>query len=317
MYKNLFIILAVLGLIACGGEQPAQISSAQSQPAQGQTVQTAPPEGNLPVVDNSSEESYKKSMQRVLESVPKEREEDFNVAHAMLIVEGSHMADEDATQEECLQYGAKIAAQVCNGKNYKQIIAYVDDMMNNTLKENLKETVKILQKNRHAMQDAQYAEPTLAKIKLSDLKLGMSELTVNVKNGTQEMLEGLIVIGIKDEKNSPVSTVRAFVLNYDEDPIAPNQTRASQIKLNSEMGWEPAQKERAEDFMWVILRADTPNTPKGERIIVNEQFAELFDEFKYFRTVYAELSDGQGQWRKIFNTENVVKGYFGGSHIKL
>ena len=83
------------------------------------------------------------------------------------------------------------------------------------------------------------------------------------------------------------------------------------------MGWELAQKERAEDFMWVILRADTPNTPKGERIIVNEQFAELFDEFKYFRTAYEDISDGQGQWRKIFNTENVAKGYFGGAHIKL
>ena len=142
----------------------------------------------LPTVDSSTPETYKASLDRVSQSVPKEKEENFNFPISILAMESikEHIVDGVImTDDEQDEQGKKKFQKSLHGLNYKQIMSRSDQDMKSKMeraKEQYEEELNYKLLSREEINAGYYFKFNVAVILRADLKTQIETLSKAVSS---------------------------------------------------------------------------------------------------------------------------------------
>ena len=151
----------------------------------------------LPTVDSSTSETYKASLDRVSQSVPKEKEDNFNFSISILamesvkehIVDGVIMTDDEQNEE-----GKKEFQKSLHGLNYKQIMSRSDQVMKSKMERAKEQYEEELMNTIDAIVAAKKIKTELSKIIISEKAINSKNLSMKLENKTNSSLNKLLIL---------------------------------------------------------------------------------------------------------------------------
>lgn len=261
----------------------------------------------LPTVNNNSSSTYKESLKRVEESVSQEDKDAFNLSMSMLAVEqmkpymdhGAIVSTEDEEEQARHQLH-----RLLHGKNYKQIISYVDEMMISKMTNAQKQYVEVLQEEGNNLLSFG-TEPQFQELIVSQNSLTIKQATLTVKNTSKTEILALMLGAIDMSETVPFVAVTGIELNQ---PLRPHESRVITLELDPDLGWDKfiTSKQQVASAKWVVVGIEYTN---GKELI-NENFLTSLDVFLQLRKNYESLLESKKDWRAAFNLDNVSKGFF-------
>ena len=261
----------------------------------------------LPRVNNSNPLTYQTSIKQVEESVPEAEKDAFNLSMSMLAVEQmksymEHGAIVSGEEEE--KQSRQQLRQLLHGKNYKQIISYVDGVMLAKMEKAQREYEKILQEAGQELlelgNDRQFQG-----LSISQNTLTTQHVTLTVKNITKESI-GSFILGVMD--TSDTIPFVAIVATELKEPLLPNESQVVTVALEPNLGWDKfmASKQQILAPQWFVIGFDYENGKE----LANEEFIAGLEEFLQLRYNYNSLVKNKTDWKSAFNVDNVAKGFF-------
>lgn len=268
-------------------------------------------EEKLPTVDSSTSETYKDSLDRVSQSVPKEKEENFNFSISILAMESikKHFIDEVImTDDEQDEQGKKEFQKSLHGLNYKQIMSRSDQVMKSKMERAKEQYEEELMNTIDAIVAAKKIKTELSKIIITDKAIGSKNLSMKLENKTHSSLKKLLVLGLVAPTEDSLPNPRVLFIDF-EKPLAPKEARTVVIPLKGEYGWKPTDYLAIPRISLDIVRAEDVK----KKVILNDKLAEAFGGYVDLRKNYQELQtllEGQNDWVSVFTVENIAKGFF-------
>lgn len=261
----------------------------------------------LPKVNNSSPRAYKESLKQVEESVPQEEKDAFNLSMSMLAVEQLKPYMEHGTivsTEEEEEQARQQLHQLLHGKNYKQIISYVDEIMLAKMENAQKQYIEVLQEEGNNLLSFG-TEPQFQELIISQNFLTTKQATLTVKNASKTEIVAFMLGAIDMSETVPFVAIVATEL---DKPLQPNESRSVTFELDPSLGWDRfiESKQQVSSAKWVVVGIDYANGKE----LVNEKFLASLDVFLQLRRNYESLLESKKDWRSAFNLDNVVKGFF-------
>ena len=281
MYKKLLVVLTSSLFFACGP--------------------------TLPRVNNRTPESYQVSLKQVEDSVPPEKQEAFDLSMTILTMEnmkeyldhGAIVMDDEEEKET-----KKRLHEQLHGKNYKQIINEVDQIMLVKMENAQQQYVEVL---REVAQDllASGKAPHLQGLVISHNSLTKEEATVTVKNMSKTGISAFILGAVETDREIPF--VAAITKGLSE-PLQPNESRVVAMQLDPDMGWDRwiNGKQAVVSPQWVVFALEYVDGKE----VANEEFYKGLEVFIKLRRNYESLLESKKDWRSAFNVDNVAKGFF-------
>lgn len=265
----------------------------------------------LPTVDSSTPETYKASLDRVSQSVPKEKEENFNFSISILAMESikEHIIDGVImTDDEQDEQGKKEFQKSLHGLNYKQIMSRSDQVMKSKMERAKEQYEEELMNTIDAIVAAKKIKTELSKIIITDKAIGSKNLSMKLENKTNSSLKKLLVLGLVAPTEDSLPNPRVLFIDF-EKPLAPKESRTVVIPLKEEYGWKPTDYLAIPRISLDIVRAEDVK----KKVILNDKLAEAFGRYVDLRKNYQELQtllEGQNDWVSVFTVENIAKGFF-------
>ena len=261
----------------------------------------------LPRVNNRTPESYQVSLKQVEDSVPPEEQEAFDLSMTILTMENmKEYLDHGAivmNDEEEKQTKERLRENL-HGKNYKQIINEVDQIMLAKMENAQQQYVEVL---REVAQDllASGQAPHLQGLVISHNSLTKEEATVTVKNMSKTGISAFILGSVDTDGEIPF--VAAITKGLSE-PLQPNESRVVAMQLDSDMGWNRwiNGKQAVVSPQWVVFAFEYVDGKE----VANEEFYKGLEVFIKLRRNYESLLESKKDWRSAFNVDNVAKGFF-------
>lgn len=265
----------------------------------------------LPTVDSSTPETYKASLDRVSQSVPKEKEENFNFSISILAMESikEHIVDGVImTDDEQDEQGKKKFQKFLHGLNYKQIMSRSDQVMKSKMERAKEQYEEELMNTIDAIVAAKKIKTELSKIIITDKAIDSKNLSMKLENKTNSSLKKLLVLGLVAPTEDSLPNPRVLFIDF-EKPLAPKEARTVVIPLKEEYGWKPTDYLAIPRISLDIVRAEDVK----KKVILNDKLAEAFGGYVDLRKNYQELQtllEGQNDWVSVFTVENIAKGFF-------
>lgn len=265
----------------------------------------------LPTVDSSTPETYKASLDRVSQSVPKEKEENFNFSISILAMESikEHIVDGVImTDDEQDEQGKKKFQKSLHGLNYKQIMSRSDQVMKSKMERAKEQYEEELMNTIDAIVAAKKIKTELSKIIITDKAIDSKNLSMKLENKTNSSLKKLLVLGLVAPTEDSLPNPRVLFIDF-EKPLAPKEARTVVIPLKEEYGWKPTDYLAIPRISLDIVRAEDVK----KKVILNDKLAEAFGGYVDLRKNYQELQtllEGQNDWVSVFTVENIAKGFF-------
>lgn len=265
----------------------------------------------LPTVDSSTPETYKASLDRVSQSVPKEKEENFNFSISILAMESikEHIVDGVImTDDEQDEQGKKKFQKFLHGLNYKQIMSRSDQVMKSKMERAKEQYEEELMNTIDAIVAAKKIKTELSKIIITDKAIDSKKLSMKLENKTNSSLKKLLVLGLVAPTEDSLPNPRVLFIDF-EKPLAPKEARTVVIPLKEEYGWKPTDYLAIPRISLDIVRAEDVK----KKVILNDKLAEAFGGYVDLRKNYQELQtllEGQNDWVSVFTVENIAKGFF-------
>ncbi len=265
----------------------------------------------LPTVDSSIPETYKASLDRVSQSVPKEKEENFNFSISILAMESikEHIVDGVImTDDEQDEQGKKKFQKFLHGLNYKQIMSRSDQVMKSKMERAKEQYEEELMNTIDAIVAAKKIKTELSKIIITDKAIDSKNLSMKLENKTNSSLKKLLVLGLVAPTEDSLPNPRVLFIDF-EKPLAPKEARTVVIPLKEEYGWKPTDYLAIPRISLDIVRAEDVK----KKVILNDKLAEAFGGYVDLRKNYQELQtllEGQNDWVSVFTVENIAKGFF-------
>lgn len=265
----------------------------------------------LPTVDSSTPETYKASLDRVSQSVPKEKEENFNFSISILAMESikEHIIDGVImTDDEQDEQGKKKFQKSLHGLNYKQIMSRSDQVMKSKMERAKEQYEEELMNTIDAIVAAKKIKTELSKIIITDKAIDSKNLSMKLENKTNSSLKKLLVLGLVAPTEDSLPNPRVLFIDF-EKPLAPKEARTVVIPLKEEYGWKPTDYLAIPRISLDIVRAEDVK----KKVILNDKLAEAFGGYVDLRKNYQELQtllEGQNDWVSVFTVENIAKGFF-------
>lgn len=261
----------------------------------------------LPKVNNSSPSAYKESLKQVEASVPQEEKDAFNLSMSMLAVEQLKPYMENGTivsTEEEEEQARQQLHQLLHGKNYKQIISYVDEIMLVKMENAQKQYVEVLQEEGNNLLSFG-TEPQFQELIISQNSLTTKQAVLTVKNASKMGISAFMLGTIDMSETVPFVAIVATEL---DKPLQPNESRVVTFELDPSLGWDKfiTGKQQVSSAKWVVVGIDYANGKE----LVNEKFLASLEVFLQLRRNYESLLESKKDWRAAFNLDNVVKGFF-------
>lgn len=265
----------------------------------------------LPTVDSSTPETYKASLDRVSQSVPKEKEENFNFSISILAMESikEHIVDGVImTDDEQDEQGKKKFQKSLHGLNYKQIMSRSAQVMKSKMERAKEQYEEELMNTIDAIVAAKKIKTELSKIIITDKAIDSKNLSMKLENKTNSSLKKLLVLGLVAPTEDSLPNPRVLFIDF-EKPLAPKEARTVVIPLKEEYGWKPTDYLAIPRISLDIVRAEDVK----KKVILNDKLAEAFGGYVDLRKNYQELQtllEGQNDWVSVFTVENIAKGFF-------
>lgn len=265
----------------------------------------------LPTVDSSTPETYKASLDRVSQSVPKEKEDNFNFSISILAMESvkEHIVDGGImTDDEQDEQGKKKFQKSLHGLNYKQIMSRSDQVMKSKMERAKEQYEEELMNTIDAIVAAKKIKTELSKIIITDKAIDSKNLSMKLENKTNSSLKKLLVLGLVAPTEDSLPNPRVVFIDF-EKPLAPKEARTVVIPLKEEYGWKPTDYLAIPRISLDIVRAEDVK----KKVILNDKLAEAFGGYVDLRKNYQELQtllQGQNDWVSVFTVENIAKGFF-------
>lgn len=265
----------------------------------------------LPTVDSSTSETYKTSLDRVSQSVPKEKEENFNFSISILAMESikEHIIDGVImTDDEQDEQGKKEFQKSLHGLNYKQIMSRSDQVMKSKMERAKEQYEEELMNTIDAIVAAKKIKTELSQIIITDKSIDSKNLSMKLENKTNSSLKKLLVLGLVAPTEDSLPNPRVLFIDF-EKPLAPKEARTVVIPLKEEYGWKPTDYLAIPRISLDIVRAEDVK----KKVILNDKLAEAFGGYVDLRKNYQELQtllEGQNDWVSVFTVENIAKGFF-------
>lgn len=298
--KNLFILLVVFGLLVATAETAvSKTATAEKQPAQVATENAE----NLPVVDNSSDDSYEMSVSLVRASVPPDAEDAYlDGLIAIIAMVTKSVKHYSPHMRERMLKAMEITRKIEDGKNYKQIIAYSKEMMNTLTEQAKKDFIDIISESEKAIKSKSAAEPIFTKIELSKIKLRDGKGTMRLKNNTPYPLGGVVVVGIDFGKDNNIPAVHFISSTTRKTSILPNEKLTIDVEVSPEDAWLSVRKPNLKNVIWEPMAFI--NDDNGEKV-VDESFGEEINKLLFFKEGYAALERQDRE--ELFNDEFLIE----------
>lgn len=265
----------------------------------------------LPTVDSSTPETYKASLEQVSQSVPKEKEDNFNFSISILAMESikEHIIDGVImTDDEQDEQGKKEFQKSLHGLNYKQIMSRSDQVMKSKMERAKEQYEEELMNTIDAIVAAKKIKTELSKIIITDKAIDSKNLSMKLENKTNSSLKKLLVLGLVAPTEDSLPNPRVLFIDF-EKPLAPKEARTVVIPLKEEYGWKPTDYLAIPRISLDIVRAEDVK----KKVILNDKLAEAFGGYVDLRKNYQELQtllQGQNDWVSVFTVENIAKGFF-------
>ena len=265
----------------------------------------------LPTVDSSTPETYKASLEQVSQSVPKEKEDNFNFSISILamesvkehIVDGVIMTDDEQDEQAKKEFQKSL-----HGLNYQQILTRVDQLMKSKMERAEEQYEDELMNAIDAIVAAKKIKTELSKIIISEKAIDSKNLSMKLENKTNSSLKKLLVLGLVAPTEDSLPNPRVVFIDF-EKPLAPKEARTVVIPLKEEYGWKPTDYLAIPRISLDIVRAEDVK----KKVILNDKLAEAFGGYVDLRKNYQELQtllEGQNDWVSVFTVENIAKGFF-------
>ena len=297
--KNLFILLVFFGLLGCSGENGVSTTAEGKQPAPSVAENTE----NLPVVDNSSDDSYERTATLVRASVPQDAQEDYAGGLVAITAMATKAVKNYSPQMiERLQKATEITRKIEDGKNYKQVIAFSKEMMNTITAQAKKDFMDNFSKSEEALKSNNASDPTFTKIEISGVELQNGQGTMRVKNNTPYALLGLMVTGIDLGQENTTPDLHLIVDASGDTPILPNKERTVKVVVLPGDTWESVSKPDLKDIIWAPVAFD--NNDNGERMM-NGALRNEVKNLLFFKEGYATLERQNRE--ELFNDKFLIE----------
>lgn len=265
----------------------------------------------LPTVDSSTPETYKASLEQVSQSVPKQKEDNFNFSISIWamesikehIVDGVIMTDDDQDGQAKKEFQKSL-----HGLNYQQILTRVDQLMKSKMERAKEQYENELENVLDAIVSAKKIKTELSKIIISERAIDSKNLSMKLENKTNSSIKKLLLLGLVAPTEDSLPNPRVVFIDF-EKPLAPKESRTVVIPLKEEYGWKPTDYLAIPRISLDIVRAEDVK----KKVILNDKLAEAFGGYVDLRKNYQELQSllqGQDNWVSVFTVENIAKGFF-------
>ena len=195
----------------------------------------------LPTVDSSTPETYKASLEQVSQSVPKQKEDNFNFSISIWamesikehIVDGVIMTDDDQDGQAKKEFQKSL-----HGLNYQQILTRVDQLMKSKMERAKEQYENELENVLDAIVSAKKIKTELSKIIISERAIDSKNLSMKLENKTNSSIKKLLLLGLVAPTEDSLPNPRVVFIDF-EKPLAPKESRTVVIPLKEEYGWKP------------------------------------------------------------------------------